>query len=140
MGFSIDDVAYLFSNNSTDFDYKRKEAFLRLEQLGVRTRIEAEVGMADLSGTQADDSGPMARLRLSRRLTPMLTAFAAYAREYPTSDVPTQGSGLGSAPTPTDSSILTSAPRLADIGEVGLGLNRPRARAQISFSRRKEES
>jgi hypothetical protein len=138
-GVSIDDVSYLSAGGFSDFDYQRKEAFLRLDLTAVRTSIAAEVGVAQVSGELVDDSNALARLRLSRRMTPMLSGFFSYSREYPTSDLGSQFPTTSST-IPEDSSILTGAPRLAERGQVGIDFNSPRTHGQLSYSRNREES
>src|SRR5690606_20003482 len=77
--------------------------------------------------------------RLTRRLTPYVSGFLGYTREYPTS------TGAAFTPEPaqgdlvTDSSVLTAAPRDTESAQLGFEMARPRTSASLVFTRRSEE-
>lgn len=140
LGYSFDDVSYVSSAAPPGLDFERQEVFARLELAGVRTRLDVEAGYAEVSGVLVDDGGAVLRLQLDRRMTPMLSGFLGYVREYPTSEqtmaVPEPLPGTGGG----DASLLTSAPRLATRVETGLRLERPRTRAELAYALRREGS
>lgn len=141
LGASYDDVSYLSSLGASGLDYDRHEFFGRAELRGVRTEVQLEVGYADVSGQNFSSDGALIRARLSRRLTPSLTAFVNGVREYPTSEA----AGLTADPTISgggsyDSNLLTSGPRLSTSYEGGLRFASARVEADLSYLTRKEES
>ena len=139
VGVSYDDTSY---NQTSIFDFERKEAFVRFQSTLSRTEIDAEFGYAQVDGTGIDQGGVLMRTRVSRRVAPTLRAYVSFVREYPTAQ------GTAVAPVPGvpgpgglfDASILTAAPRLATVGQVGLLYQRTRTRAEISYARRKEQA
>jgi hypothetical protein len=139
IGVSYDDTSY---DQTPIFDFNRKEAFVRFESTLSRTEIEAEIGYAQVDGIGIDQGGALMRTRVSRRVAPTLRAYAAFTREYPTA----QGTAFAPVPgTPGpgglfDASILTAAPRLSTVGQVGLLYQRTRTRADLSYARREEEA
>jgi hypothetical protein len=142
IGVSYDDTTYA---QASFFGFRRNEAFVRFESALARTEIDAELGYAQVSGNAVDQSGAMLRTRLTRRVAPTLRAHVSYVREYPTS----QGAVVAPGAVPGtgvpgggvfDVSILTAAPRLSSVGEVGLTYQRPRTTAEIAYSRRNEEA
>lgn len=138
VGASYDDVTYDIAPGFISPDYERREYFLRFSTEGARTAFEADVGYTEVTGVGVDDDGPMARARLTRRLTPYVSGFLAYTREYPTSTdasftpEPAQGDLVA------DSSVLTAAPRENESAQIGLTMERPRTSAALAFARRSE--
>ncbi len=139
LGASWDDVNYDAQPLGTpDYDFKRREAFVRMELAGARTTVELETGYAKISGASTDDSDLMLRGRLSRRLTPSLTGFVRAIREYPTVSAFGTAAFFGSGAY--DSTVLTSGPRLMTRGEAGLVYERPRTQSRFVYSRNKEDA
>ncbi|MGC4029173.1 MAG: hypothetical protein QM696_09900 [Steroidobacteraceae bacterium] len=141
VGVSYDDVSYVSKLGPSGLDYNRHELFARTELHGVRTDVQVEAGYADVSGQSFSGGGLMLRARLSRRLTPALSAFLNGVREYPTSEA----AALSADPTIAgggtyDSGLLTSGPRLSSSYEGGLRFTTVRAQAELAYLRRKEES
>lgn len=71
-----------FNNTVVNSDYDRREAYGRYLIQGARTSIDAQLG-----ATQANDVGswktsPLARLRLTRRISPFSALTLAGGREY----------------------------------------------------------
>lgn len=139
LGGSWDDVNYDAQPLGTpDFDFKRREAFVRMELTGARTTVELETGYAKITGDTTDDSNLMLRSRLSRRLTPSLTGFVRAVREYPT--VSAFGNSAFFGGGSYDSTVLTSGPRLVTRGEAGLEYTRPRTQTRVAYSKNKEDA
>lgn len=140
LGATYDEVTYDVSPGVVALDFERREYFLRFNTEGARTMLQADVGYAEIEGVggiQLDD-GLLARMRLTRQLTPFISGFIGYVREFPTSAEgaftpdPAQG-GLGG-----DASILSAAPREIEDGQVGLELRRPRTAGYFVYTRRRE--
>lgn len=140
IGGAYDDVTYDVAPGLVAPDYERREYFLRFNTEGARTAFEADVGYAEIKGVGVDDGSPMARARLTRRLTPYVSGFVGYSREFPTSTdaaftpEPSQGNLV------EDASVLTPAPRENESTEVGLTMTRPRTSAMLVYARRSEET
>lgn len=140
-GLSADSVSYDEELIAQAFDFDRQEVFGRFEHRGARTGITAEAGYASVSGPVVDDSGPLFRGHLWRRLTPTLRADVSYVREYPTSvatsyvaDPTVPGGGA------IDNTTLTATPRVATSFNAGLELTRTRTSAQLSYTWREDAS
>lgn len=139
VGASFADVTYDSASGLGSVDFERREVFVRVRGEGARTSIQADIGYAEAKGANLEDGGALVRLEATRRLSPFVSAFAVYAREYPTSEaavfIPfdaTGGREVG------DSSILTATPRLATNAEFGFRLARPRTNAELAFGTRRE--
>ncbi len=138
LGAAFDDVSYESDLGVSAPDFERREYFLRVDTEGVRTRFQADAGYAQVSGANISEGGPMARLRATRKLTPFVSAFVGYTREFPTSS--------GAAFTPErpsegiadDPSVLTGAPRETQSMDVGLTLARPRTGASLIYGHHRE--
>ncbi|MHB8814888.1 MAG: hypothetical protein ACYDAE_16660 [Steroidobacteraceae bacterium] len=72
-----------FDNTTVNTNYDRREAYARYLTLGARTSIDAQLG-----ATQANDvgsswkTGPLARLTLTRKVSPFSILTLSGAREY----------------------------------------------------------
>jgi Putative beta-barrel porin 2 len=141
LGGSIDDVSYLSGPLSSAFDFQRSEVFLYGELNGVRTQLTGEVGYAQADGDSFDGDGPMARIRLTRQMSPSLTGYIGYRDEFPTAQAgawvsdPTVGGG-----GVLNTSLVTSSPREARAGEIGFQYQRTRSDAELGFYHLNEKS
>ncbi|MEY2852889.1 MAG: hypothetical protein RL030_21, partial [Pseudomonadota bacterium] len=70
VGASLDSISYDDDFYAQQFDFDRSELFGRFESTGQRTGISVEAGYAKAEGPVVDDSGPVFRGSLWRRLTP----------------------------------------------------------------------
>ena len=139
LGASLADVTYDSNVGGQSLDFERTEAFLRFRAEGVRTGLEFDAGYAKVEGPSTEDSGPMIRLEARRRLTPFISGFLSFTQEYPQSEAPTTAPyGATEGADGGDASVQSGGPRLVRGGEIGLRLDRPRTRAEIGFSKRKE--
>jgi hypothetical protein len=141
LGGSLDDVSYLGGPLSSALDFQRSEAFLYGELHGARTEFSGEVGYSQANGDSFSGDGPMARIRLTRKMSPALSAYVGYRLEYPTS----QPGASVSDPTAAgggviNTSLVTSSPRQAQTGEVGFAYNRTRSQGSIGLYRLDEKS
>lgn len=140
IGASFDDVTYPRRAGVAAVDYKRREAFVRYDASAIRTHISADVGYAKITGGRSSSSGPLFRVRATRRLTPSLSAFIAYEQQYPTSQTqalaPLPGAGVGGI----DGAALTAAPRLSKNASAGLIFARPRTSFDLTYSHLNESA
>jgi hypothetical protein len=142
LGASYDDVTYDQRAVADVLDFKRHEVFVSYQNKGSRSRIEAELGYAGVSGATISDNGVLFRGLFARRLTPILEGTVSYNHEYPTSSPATVLSDP-SLPVGTaldDRTLLTAAPRITDTVDASLWMRRPRTEAQLSYSLRRENS
>jgi hypothetical protein len=141
VGGSIDDVSYLGGPASSLFDFQRREVFLHTDLRGVRTELTAELGYAEAVGETFDGDGPLARIQLTHEMSPALEAYLGYRHEYPTSQPalsvsdPTAGGG-----GVFNTSLVTSSPREAWVGEAGFRYKKSRSEGQIGFYHLGEDS
>lgn len=139
VGASFSDVTYESDLGGQSLDFERTEAFVRFRAQGVRTEIEVDAGYAKVDGASVEDSGFMMRLEATRRLTPFISGFLSYTQEYPQSEAPTfTPFGATEGAEGGDASVVSGGPRIARSGDIGLRLERPRTRAELGFSKRKE--
>jgi hypothetical protein len=134
VGGSLDDVSYLSGPLSSALDFQRTEAFLYGEMTGARTEFTGEIGYAQVDGDSFDDDGPMARIQLTRKMSPSLTAYVGFRDEFPT----TMPGAYVSDPTPggggvVNTSLVTSSPRETKTGEFGFRFRRTRSDGEIGF-------
>jgi hypothetical protein len=131
IGAGYYDVSYKEKIDPSAVDYTRQEAFARLLANGTRTRISLDVGYEKVEGDEGENSGPLIRANIARRLSPSLEGFIAYVNEFPVSDRPTI---VGQLPViPDDESVLTAAPRRTKFGSLGFSFTRPRTQADIAY-------
>jgi hypothetical protein len=138
IGASHEDISYV---GASAFDFKRQEGTAIMNINGIRTRLELEGGIARVYGEFIKDDGPVARARISRRLTPFIDGYVSYRQEYPTS----VGANLALNPVVPggdtfESSIISATPRKSKTAEIGIALNRTRTKADIGFLHSKEDS
>ena len=141
LGASYDDVTYLSGLASSVLDFERREVFVHGEMSGARTDLSFELGYADAVSATFDDSSPLARIRLERRMSPALTGYLGYRHEFPTSQV----NQLISDPTPSgggvvDTGLVTSSPRETWTGEAGFRFSQTRSEAQLGYYHLDEHS
>jgi hypothetical protein len=67
-----------------DDEFDRDEYAVRFETTRSRTEFMAEAGMTSVKGDTLDESGPLARLEIRRRISPSLTLAFDGAREFAT--------------------------------------------------------
>jgi hypothetical protein len=136
LGVSGDKVSYT-NEGASGADFDRREYFLRFTADGMRTDLQIDAGYSTIEGDNFDGDGPMARARVTRRLTPSLSAIAAYTREFPTSAraafTPAVAEDSG-----VDPSVLTGAPRESESAELGLNWQAGRTATSLSYVRRDE--
>jgi hypothetical protein len=137
----LDDVSYLGGALSSALDFQRSEAFLYGELNSVRTNFSGEFGYSVAEGESFDGDGPLARVRLTRQMSPALSAYVGYRHEFPTSqagayvsDPTASGGGI------TNTSLVTSSPREARTGEIGFRYKRSRSDGEIGFYHLDEKS
>jgi hypothetical protein len=142
LGASWADVNYLSSLPAlAALDFRRREAFLRLELEGVRTQVQIEGGYGEAKGRLVDDSGPMLRASLSRRLTPSINGFVNVFREYPTSDpAAAELDSLATQASSQSGADVTAGPRLSQSGQLGLRYERQRTGLSLAYALREEKT
>lgn len=140
LGASYDDVSYISASVPPGLDYRRREVFGRLALHGVRTDLALEAGYSDIAGKIADESSPILRARLSRKVSPFVSAFVQAVREYPTSDISAPTNQQVAGGSGYDTTPLSAGPRLNVSAAAGFAYDRTRTRADISYSRHKEDA
>lgn len=71
-----------FQNDQQNPDYHRQEAFVRFDTRGSRTELGVDLGGSRLSLSGARYSTPLARLDISRRVSPTSTIGLALGHDY----------------------------------------------------------
>lgn len=138
LGASYDEVTYEDIGQAAG-DFERLEYFLRLNANGTRTQVDADVGYAEITTNDLEESGPMVRLTLTRRMTPYVSGYVRATREYPTS------AGVASSGSVTpgslgDATVLSGAARENESAEVGFNVARPRTAMQLGYIWRQEST
>jgi hypothetical protein len=67
-----------------DTEFDRAEYALRFETVRARTDMSLEAGVTSVEGDTLDESGPLARLEIRRRISPALTLAFDGARDFAT--------------------------------------------------------
>jgi hypothetical protein len=141
LGGSIDDVTYLSGQASSLLDFQRREAFVHGDLTGVRTTVSAELGYAEAVGGTFDGNGPLARIRVERKMSPSLSAYLGYRHEFPTSQVsqPVSG-GTPAGGGVVNTALVTSAPRESWTGEFGFRYRHTRSEGELGYYHVNEDS
>jgi len=71
-----------FDNTLVNTDYERREAYGHYQISGARTTIDAQLGVTQANDTGSWKTTPLARLALSRRVTPFSVVSLDAGREY----------------------------------------------------------
>ena len=71
-------------DTSFDTEFDRSEYALRFETVRARTDLVLEGGVTSVEGDTLDESGPLARIEIRRRISPALTLAFDGAREFAT--------------------------------------------------------
>jgi hypothetical protein len=140
IGVTYDDVTFSSHEAVGSVDFTRREAFVDWKARGKRTRIDAEVGAAKLAGSGFESSGPLARVSVTRRLSPYASGSLIYNRSYPTSPSAFSPSSFlvsssgASQFVGVDPSIATAAARRQSVAGVAFSLSRPRTTAELALN------
>jgi hypothetical protein len=140
IGGSFDDVSYLGGPLSSALDFQRTEGYFYGEMRDIRTQLSGQLGYSQADGESFSGDGPLIRVRLERKMSPFLTAYAAYRDEYPTSQTGLLPGGTPANGGVLNTSIVTSSPREAKRGDFGFNYDRTRSRATIAFYHLDEQS
>jgi hypothetical protein len=92
-----------------DDEFDRSEYALRFDTTRSRTEFMVEGGVTSVEGDTLDESGPLARLEVRRRISPALTLALDGAREFATTGERPRQFRADDIPQPGDDSILPSA-------------------------------
>ena len=71
-----------FANDQLNPDFDRQEAFVRFDTKGSRTELGVDLGYSHLEMLGTGTNTPLARLELSRRVTPSSTVGIALGHDY----------------------------------------------------------
>ena len=71
-----------FANDQLNPDYDRQEAFVRFDTKGSRTELGVDLGYSHLQMLGTGFDTPLARLELSRRVSPNSTVGIAFGHDY----------------------------------------------------------
>lgn len=71
-----------FTNTLANTDYSRREAYGRYRIQGARTSVEAQLGATQANDVNSWKTSPLARLELTRRISPFSVVTLMGGREY----------------------------------------------------------
>jgi hypothetical protein len=119
-------------------DYETRMAFVRFSGQGARTRLMTDLGATELEQAGTKSRGVLARIEVSRRLSPASTGFLRAGREFSGAGDSLRGSigasGLGTPVT----GIATTDPARQTYG--GIGWEYGRGRTAFGLNARWEEA
>ncbi len=139
VGVTHDDISYSSHEAAGAIDFTRNEAFVNWKATGKRTRIDAQVGASKIEGSGFDSSGPLARITITRRLTPFVSGSLIFDRSYPASPSAfSPSSFVISNPAAAefvgvDASIASAAARRQTVEGLEFTMVRPRTTAELSL-------
>jgi hypothetical protein len=79
---NVQDEVIRFEDSTLNPDYDEQEAYLRYDAKGVRTRITFDVGVDRLKLTNETVSGPLARVEVTRQLSPSTSIVLTAGRDF----------------------------------------------------------
>ncbi len=123
-----------------DQEFDRSEYAVRLDITNTRNELMLEAGVTAVKGDTLDESGPLARIELRRRISPALTLSLDGAREFSTTGERPRQFRADDAPGVNDDLILPSAePFEQTRGGLNLLYSRPRTEWSIGADYVREE-
>jgi hypothetical protein len=123
-----------------DDEFDRSEYALRFETTRARTDFMVEGGVTSVKGDTLDESGPLARLEIRRRISPALTLALDGAREFATTGERPRQFRADDIPQPDDESILPSAePFTQSRGALNLIYNQQRTEWMLGVAYVREQ-
>lgn len=139
-----------FDDNTLNTDFDNTQAFVRYQATLSRTQVGVELGYTEVeldaasggvnSGIDSSMSGVLARIEVSRRMSPSSTLSAALGREISNSgDIFRQLQQLQSAQVGTQPVQLSSDPFTSQYGTLAWSFSRNRTGFGLSVSRFEEE-
>jgi hypothetical protein len=134
--FEAEDTTVILDN--PEFD--RREYSLEFLTQSVRTELNIEAGVTEVEGAAVDQSGPLFRILLLRRLTPTLSLQFDAGREFSTTGERARRFRVDEAPT-SDYDLLLPAAEPFEQTRFGgtLTYRRPRTTMSLTASSVKEE-
>jgi hypothetical protein len=138
-----EDRRYEFDDQVLNTDYDRQQAYLRYELSGSRTDITADLGYSQIDIDGEKDSGTLARLAITRRMSSAATLMLSLSTQFSTAgDLFRDGQDSFGSGGQTASVVGTSDPFTSD--ELGLSYRFQRNRTEIEvgvqFSRERYET
>jgi hypothetical protein len=130
ISFNVQDEVIRFEDSTLNPDYDEQEAYIRYDAKGVRTRITFDVGYDRLKLPTETVSGPLARVELSRQLSPSTSIVFTAGRDF--SDVGNEFlllQALGGATLSTQSVGATGDPFKQDYATFGWNFQERRTTA-----------
>lgn len=123
-----------------DDEFDRSEYALRFDTTRARTEFMVEGGLTTVKGDTLDESGPLARLEIRRRITPALTLAFDGAREFATTGERPRQFRADDIPPPDDDTQLPSAePFTQTRGALNLIYNQTRTEWMIGVAYVREQ-
>ncbi len=123
LSFSAQDELIRFKDDQVNPDYDQQEAYVRYDASGARTRVNLDVGYDRLKLQTGDVSGFLARLELTRQLSPSQSLTFTAGHDF--SDAGNEFlllQSLGGANLATQSVSSTSSPFKQNYVTLGWGL------------------
>ena len=129
------DDSVRFSNDQLNPDYQRQEAFARFDTKGSRTELDIDLGYSRLRLPGANDSIPLARLDLSRRVSTNSTIGVAVGHDYSDgADSFRLVQAVGGANLNTQPIVAAAAPFVGSYGTLGWNFKYARTVLNLGLS------
>jgi len=129
------DESNRFDNDQLNPDYDRQEAFARFDSKGSRTTLGIDLGYSRLHMSGASNGTPLARLELSRRVSPSSTIGLAFGHDYSDgADSFRLVQSVGGATLNTQPVLAAAAPFVGNYGTLAWNFQNVRTTLGLSAS------
>jgi Putative beta-barrel porin 2 len=127
ISINVHDEHVNYSNDVLNEDYTRQDAFVRYDAKGARTTIAVDLGYSRLRDSASPNSGVLARLELSRKMSSSQTLAVVFSHQYSdAADSFRLGQTLGGANLNVQTGTQTGAPFTSDTANIAWNFLRQR--------------
>lgn len=135
ISLNVREESIRFQNDQENPDYDRQEAFGRFDTKGSRTELGLDLGYSRLNQTGAHFNTPLARLDISRRVSPDSTIGLALGHDYSDgADSFRIVQGVGGATLNTQPIVEAAAPFVSNYATLAWNFKYARTELDLSAS------
>jgi hypothetical protein len=140
ISLNVRDERVNYASDATYPDYDHQEAFVRFDAQGQRTTLGVDLGFSKIRDPAFPASGVLARMQLSRKVSPFSTVALSFAHQFSdATDVFRIGQTFGGATLSNTQSVQpTGTPFKSDIATLAWNFQRSRTGFGLSLEHYKD--